>query len=79
MTSIAYIALLRSIDPHTKFGSVLADSEHHIVGKAGTIETYACGGHISRTRLSSDVNCSLKQEVHFMRMDKSNSNGFEVY
>ena len=30
--SIAYIASLRSIDPHTKVGAVLVDSEHHIVG-----------------------------------------------
>lgn len=30
--SIAYIASLRSIDPHTKVGAVLVDSEHHIIG-----------------------------------------------
>ena len=27
------------------------------------------GGFGSRTRISSDVDCSLKQEVQFVRMD----------
>ena len=39
----------------------------------GTIGTYDCGGQGSRARFSSDVDCSLKQEVQFVRMDKSNS------
>ena len=46
--------------------------------EVGTIGTYACGGHGSRTRFSSDVDCSMKQEVQFVRMDKSNSNEFEA-
>ena len=43
-----------------------------------TVGIYACGGQGSRTRISSDVDCSLKQEVQFVRMDKSNSNEFEA-
>ena len=27
---------------------------------------------------SSDADCSMKQEVQFVRMDKSNLNGFEA-
>ena len=34
-----------------------------------TVGTYACGGHGSRTRFSSDADCSMKQEVQFVRMD----------
>ena len=44
--------------------------------EVGTIGTYACGGQGSKTRFSSDADCSLKQEVQFVRMDKSNLNGF---
>ena len=47
--------------------------------EVGTIETYACGGQGNRTRFSSDVDCSMKQEVQFVRMDKSNLNGFEAH
>lgn len=36
------------------------------------------GGFGSRTRFSSDVNCSLKQEGIIVRMDKSNSLEFEA-
>ena len=43
-----------------------------------TVGIYACGGQGSRTRISSDVDCSLKQEIQFVRMDKSNSNEFEA-
>ena len=46
--------------------------------EVGTVGTYACGGHGSRTRFSSDVDCSVKQEVQFVRMNKSNLNGFEA-
>lgn len=46
--------------------------------EVGTIGTYACGRHGSRLRFSSDADCSLKQEVRFVRMDKSNLNGFEA-
>ena len=45
----------------------------------GTIETYACGGQGSKARISSDVDCSMKQEVQFVRMDKSNSLEFEAH
>ena len=54
------------------------DAVNKIKSTVGTIGTYACGGHGSRTRFSSDVDCSLKQEVQFVRMDKSNSNEFEA-
>ena len=37
--------------------------------EVGTIGTYDCGGQGSRTRFSSDVDCSLKHEVRFVRMD----------
>lgn len=47
--------------------------------EVGTIGTYVCGGQGSRTRFSSDVDCSMKQEVQFVRMDKSNLNGFEAH
>ena len=55
------------------------DAVNKIRGTVGTIGTYACGGQGSRTRFSSDVDCSLKQEVQFVRMDKSNSNEFEAH
>ena len=45
--------------------------------EVGTIGTYACGRQGSRTRFSSDADCSMKQEVQFVRMNKSNLNGFE--
>ena len=54
------------------------DAVNKIKSTVGTIGTYACGWHGSRTRFSSDVDCSLKQEVQFVRMDKSNSNEFEA-
>ena len=31
--------------------------------EVGTIGTYACGGQGNRPRFSSDVDCSMKQEV----------------
>ena len=37
--------------------------------EVGTVGTYACGGQGSRTRFSSDADCSMKQEVQFVRMD----------
>ena len=54
------------------------DAISKIKSTVGTIGTYACGGQGSRTRFSSDVDCSMKQEVQFVRMDKSNSNEFEA-
>ena len=49
--------------------SLRNDAVNKIKSTVGTIGTYACGGHGSRTRFSSDVDCSLKQEVQFVRMD----------
>ena len=37
------------------------------------------GGFGSRTRFSSDVDCSMKQEGIIVRMDKSNSLEFESH
>ena len=54
------------------------DAINKIKSTAGTVGTYACGGQGSRVRLSSYVDCSLKQEVQFVRMDKSNSLEFEA-
>ena len=55
------------------------DAISNIKSTVGTIGTYACGGLGNKTRLvSSDVDCSLKQEVQFVRMDKSNSLEFEA-
>ena len=54
------------------------DAINKIKRTAGTVGTYACGGQGSRGRLSSYVDCSLKQEVQFVRMDKSNSLEFEA-
>ena len=55
------------------------DAVNKIKSTVGTIGTYACGGQGSRTRFSSDVDCSLKQEGIIVRMDKSNSNEFESH
>lgn len=55
------------------------DAISKIKSTVGTIETYACGGQGNKTRLSSDVDCSMKQEVQFVRMDKSNSLEFEAH
>ena len=55
------------------------DAISKIKSTVGTIGTYACGGQGSRTRFSSDVDCSMKQEVQFVRMDKSNSKEFEAH
>ena len=52
------------------------DAISKIKSTVGTIGTYACGGQGSRVRLSSYVDCSLKHEVRFVRMNKSNLNGF---
>lgn len=54
------------------------DAINKIKSTVGTIGTYACGGQGSIARFSSDVGCSMKQEVQFVRMDKSNSNEFEA-
>ena len=35
--------------------------------EVGTIGTYACGGQGSKTRFSSDADCSLKQEGIIVR------------
>ena len=43
--------------------SLRNDAVNKIKSTVGTIGTYACGGHGSRTRFSSDADCSLKQEV----------------
>ena len=45
------------------------DAINKIKSTAGTVGVYACGGQGSRARLSSNVDCSLKQEVQFVRMD----------
>ena len=45
------------------------DAISKIKSTVGTIGTYACGGQGSRVRLSSYVDCSLKHEVRFVRMD----------
>ena len=45
------------------------DAINKIKSTVGTIETYACRGHGNKARISSDVDCSLKQEVQFVRMD----------
>ena len=45
------------------------DAVNKIKSTVGTIGTYDCGGQGSRTRFSSDVDCSMKQEVQFVRMD----------
>ena len=54
------------------------DAVSKIKGTAGTVGVYACGGQGSRTKSFGDVDCSLKQEVQFVRMDKSNLSGFEA-
>ena len=56
------------------------DAISKIKSTAGTVGTYACGGQGNKARLiSSNVDCSLKQEVQFVRMDKSNSLEFEAH
>ena len=55
------------------------DAINKIESTAGTVETYACGGQGNKDRFSSDVDCSLKQEVQFVRMDISNYNEFESH
>ena len=45
------------------------DAISKIKSTVGTIGTYACGGQGSRTRFSSNADCSMKQEVQFVRMD----------
>ena len=45
------------------------DAVNKIKSTVGTIGTYDCGGQGSRARFSSDVDCSMKQEVQFVRMD----------
>lgn len=54
------------------------DAVSKIKGTAGTVGVYACGGQGSGTKSFGDVDCSLKQEVQFVRMDKSNLSGFEA-
>ena len=56
------------------------DAISKIESTAGTVGTYACGVQGNKARLiSSGVDCSMKQEIQFVRMDKSNSNGFEAH
>ncbi len=55
------------------------DAIGKIKSTVGTIGTYACGGQGSKTKIFGDVDCSLKQEVQFVRMDKSNSLEFEAH
>lgn len=55
------------------------DAINKIKSTVGTIGIYACGGQGSRTKSFGNVDCSLKQEVQFVRMDKSNSKGFEAH
>jgi hypothetical protein len=43
------------------------DAINKIKSTAGTVGTYACGGQGYKTRLSSDVDCSLKQEGIIVR------------
>ena len=43
------------------------DAISKIKSTVGTIGTYACGGQGSRTRFSSNVDCSLKQEGIIVR------------
>lgn len=54
--SIAYIASLRSIDPYTKVGAVLVDSEHHIVGT----------GYNSFVKGIDDTQLPLEREGSFL-------------
>ena len=47
---------------------------NNIRSTAGTVGTYACGGQGYKTRFnSSRVDCSVNQEVQFVRMHKSDS------
>lgn len=55
------------------------DAINKIRSTVGTIGTYACGGQGSKVKSFDNVDCSLKQEVHFVRMDKSNSKKFEPH
>ena len=55
------------------------DAINKIKSTVGTIGTYACGGQGNKTRFSSNVDCSVKQEVQFVKMDKSSSNEFEAH
>lgn len=55
------------------------DAVSKIKSTVGTIGTYACGGQGNKASFSSNVDCSLKQEVQFVRMDKSNSLEFEAH
>ena len=55
------------------------DAISNIKSTVGTIGTYACGGQGNRTKTFGNVDCSLKQEVQFVRMDKSDSNEFEAH
>ena len=55
------------------------DAVNKIKSTVGTVGIYACGGQGNKARFSSNVDCSLKQEVQFVRMDKSNSLEFEAH
>lgn len=50
-----------------------------IKSTAGTVGTYACGGQGYKARIFGNVDCSMKQEIQFVRMDKSNSLEFEAH
>lgn len=55
------------------------DAVNKIRSTVGTIETYACGGQGNKAKTFGDVDCLLKQEVLFVRMDRSDLNGSEAY
>ena len=55
------------------------DAISKIKSTVGTMGIYACGGQGSKARFSSDVDCSMKQEIQFVRMDISNSKEFEAH
>ena len=55
------------------------DAVNKIKSTVGTIGIYACGGQGNKTKFFGNVDCSLKQEIQFVRMDISNSNGFEAH
>lgn len=78
--SIAYIASLRSIDPHTKVGALLVDSEHHIIGTG--YNSFVKGIDDSQLPLSregdflstkypyivhAEINCILNSITHSLR------------
>ena len=55
------------------------DAISKIKSTVGTMGIYACGWQGSKAMFSSDVDCSMKQEIQFVRMDKSNYKEFEAH